>query len=83
VDYQLQMDLEAIHFLISLNRANCTHIIRWLDRLRESPFLTGHARFVDGTGREIQVSNTGRFLVSHWTDHPVKTVRVVKIESTK
>ncbi len=83
MDYSLQMDLEAIHFLIALSDADCTRIVRLVDRLRNSPFTTGHASFVDGTGREIQVSNTGKFLVSHWTDHPVKTVRVVKIESAK
>jgi hypothetical protein len=74
------MDLEATRFLLSLNKSDCTHIVRWLDRLRDAPFSTGHATFRDGTDRDIQVSNTGKFLVSHWTDHPVKTVRVVKIE---
>ena len=83
MDYRLQMDLEAARFLILLNKVDCTHMVRWLDRLRDAPFSTGDVTFRDGTDREIQVSNTGKFLVSHWTDHPVKTVRVVKIEPNR
>jgi hypothetical protein len=80
VDYELQADLEAVRFVLSLKRSDCTRLIRWMDQLKDLPFTEGQLTVLDATGREIQVSKMDKFLVYHWTDHPVKTVRVLKIE---
>lgn len=81
MNYELQVDLEAVRFVLSLKRSDCARLIRWMDQLKDLPFTEGQLIVLDATGREIQVSKTDKFLVYHWTDHPVKTVRIVKIET--
>jgi hypothetical protein len=83
VDYQLQMDLEAVRFLLSLRSADAVQLLDWMDRVKAQPFSQGESVVRDDTGRDIQVSKCRRLLIYHWTDHPVKTVRIVKIERTR
>jgi len=52
-----------------------------MDQLQDNPFQEGELTVFDATGREIQVSRFDRFAIYHWTDHAVKTVRVVRIET--
>jgi acyl-CoA thioesterase FadM len=80
VNYRLTVDFDALQFLFSLRKADQIRLAWWLERLRNSPFSLGQSIVVDPTGRDVQVSKVSRFRVFHWTDHPVKTVQVVKIE---
>ena len=80
MNYRLALDLEALHFLFALSPANRSNLIRWLERLKDTPFYVGPTAITDLTGREIQVSKFSHFRVFYWTDHAVKTVQVVKIE---
>jgi len=83
VNYRLSIDLEAVHFARSLKRNDADRLVRWLDRLKDSPFTTGVMTVRDKTDREIQVSRVDRFLIYHWTDHAVQTVRVNAIEEVE
>jgi hypothetical protein len=80
VNYRLSLDLEALRFLFAVSVANRRNLLRWLESLKNAPFSPGQSIVPDPTGREIQVSLFSHFRIFHWTDHPVKTVRVVKIE---
>jgi hypothetical protein len=80
VNYRLSVDFDALQFLLLLGKADQGRLEWWLERLSNSPFSTGQSVVVDPDGRDVQVSRVDRFRVFHWTDHAVRTVRVVKIE---
>ncbi|MCE0523692.1 MAG: hypothetical protein LV480_12365 [Methylacidiphilales bacterium] len=80
MNYRLSLDLEALHFLFAVSVVNRRNLLRWLEGLKNAPFSTGQSIVLDPTGRDIQVSIFSHFRIFHWTDHPVKTVRVLKIE---
>ena len=80
MDYRLALDLEALRFLFALSPTNRNNLIRWLERLKDTPFSVGQTAITDFTGREIQVGKFSHFRIFYWTDHAVKTVQVVKIE---
>ena len=80
MNYRLALDLEALRFLFALSTANRNSLIRWLERLKNSPFSKGQTIITDPAGREIQVGKFSHFRIFYWTDHAVKPVQVVKIE---
>jgi hypothetical protein len=77
----LAIDLEALRFLLSLKPTHRVKLLQWLDKLQNEPFRSGQLTVADAVGRDIQVSVVSIFLVYHWTDHAVKTVQVVRIET--
>ena len=81
MNYGLDINLGAVHFVRSLRRTEGDRLVRWMDQLQDNPFQEGELTVFDATGREIQVSRFDRFAIYHWTDHAVKTVRVVRIET--
>ena len=83
MDYRLEIDLEVVRFLLSLRQIDGDFLVQQMDFLRQRPFSLGHSSIADDTGRDIQVSKVRNFLIYHWTDHPVKTVRIDKIEISK
>jgi hypothetical protein len=80
VNYRLTVEFDALQFLFALRKADQIRLAWWMERLRNSPFSAGQSIVIDSTGRDIQVSKVYHFRIFHWTDHPVKTVLVVKIE---
>jgi hypothetical protein len=65
VGYRLEADWEVFHFLRTLGKTDEEQLIRWIDRVRNSPFLEGNYTVRDATDREIQVTKVCRFLVFH------------------
>jgi hypothetical protein len=80
VEYGLALDLEVLRLLLSLKAANRTRLLQWLKGLKGAPFTKGQFTVLDSTDRDIEVSRVSNFLVYHWTDHPAKTIQVVRIE---
>ena len=78
-DFSLESS-DALRFLIRQRASDRTLLFRFFDRLAEDPYLAGDFRETDSGGRPIEVAIQGRFIVSYWTDHAVKQVRIVKIE---
>ena len=80
MDYNLTVDSEVLHFFLSLDEEEQAQILRWLGKLKASPFTHGRYIVPDSVGREVEVSIISNYLVYHWTDHAVKTVNVTGME---
>lgn len=78
--YELSVDLEVLQQLLRVEEDERDRVIELLDRLRREPFLSGDYREPDDTGRANEIILVGNLLVFYWSDHAVKTVRVIKIE---
>ncbi len=78
--YDLSVDLEVLQQLLRVEEEERDRVIELLDRLRREPFLSGDYRESDDTGRTNEIILADNILVFFWSDHAVKTVRVVKIE---
>lgn len=79
-DYVLYVRSEAVSFYHALRRPEKEVIERFFDALENNPFLKGETTELDEVGRTVQVKFMGRFKVVFWADHPVKEVKILKLE---
>lgn len=80
VEYVLFMRSEVVEFYRSLRRAERDPISHFFDLLEIIPTLAGETTERDDTGRTVQVKFVGRFKVVYWADHPVKEIKVLKLQ---
>jgi hypothetical protein len=52
-----------------------------LDQVERSPGMNGDYAATDFAGRELQVVTLRQITLAYWTDHAVREVRIVWIES--
>jgi hypothetical protein len=71
---------QAAGFLISLTRVKQRKLIALLEMLAENPMQIGDFHEPDDTGREIQFLWIGDLLIGFWADHPVREIRIVRID---
>ena len=55
-------------------------LLAFFEHLAKHPFTESDWTVNDATGRSNFRAAVGRFLVTFWTDHAVREVRIVKIE---
>lgn len=55
-------------------------LLDFFDRLAANPFGESDWTIEDVTGRTHYRSQVGKHLVTYWTDHAVREVKVVKLE---
>ncbi len=55
-------------------------LLDYFEQLARSPFTETDWVVTDETGRKNYRAAVGRFLVTFWTDHAVREVRIVKLE---
>ena len=78
--YQVVAGQETLDFLFACNQRDRQLLAKLFQELALDPCQTGEYEEADDTGRPLQVRLVGNFLVTFWTDHPVKEVRVVRVE---
>ncbi len=55
-------------------------LLDFFDRLAANPFIESDWAVADSTGRTHDQFAVGRYLVTYWSDHAVREVRIVKLE---
>lgn len=78
--YRFLLAAEAFRFLLTLRAAERQMLDDVFETLARQPFLTGDYQEYDGDGRPMEVLLKGRFLLTFWSDHAAKEVRVVRVE---
>lgn len=81
--YRYAIDCEVAEDILQLSGRYRDEFVKIFRQLADDPFQLGEQNFNDATGRKIQKKQLGRWLVSYWTDHPVKEVRIVGIQRIK
>ena len=80
MEYVLFMRSEAVEFYRSLHRAEKDSLARFFDLLENYPTLKGETTEQDFVGRTVEVKFVGKLKVVYWADHPVKEIKVLKLE---
>ena len=80
VEYVLFMRSEAVEFYRSLRRTEKDSLASFFDLLENYPTLKGETTERDDLGRIVEVKFTGKFKVVYWADHPVKEIKVLKLD---
>ena len=78
--YQLILSEEAARLFAQLSRPRQRQVGVVLDELKLHPFRQGDFRQRDPAGRTNEVILLGDWLVTYWTDHAAKEIRVVALE---
>jgi len=81
--YGIYIHEEAMNFILSRRAADRELILRFFRNLSDDPFQTGAGSTTDAAERRNEVAFLGRFRIVFWADHPIKEVKVVKIEDIK
>ena len=80
VEYVLFMRSEVVELYRSVPRAEKDSLVRFFELLENYPTLKGETTECDDVGRTVEVKFIGKFKVVYWADHPVKEVKVLKLE---
>lgn len=78
--WKVVLNDDAVEFLLGCRAPARRSLIGLLDKLRNDPQMTGDFVEYDDSGRPLQVKLHRQFLVTFWTDHAVKEIRIVQIE---
>jgi hypothetical protein len=78
--WQFVLNEASVHFLLALNSRHRQFLTRALESLANEPLQKGDFEDYDDTGRPIQSKVVGPFVISFWSDHFVKEMRIIKIE---
>ena len=78
--WKLVLNEGAVERLLACRAKRRQTLIRFLEELRAEPQSRGDFQERDDTGRELQVKRHHEFLLTFWTDHSAKEVRIVDIE---
>jgi hypothetical protein len=76
--YTLAAEGEALAAVMTATKAEKAYVAQIFRQLMTNPFQAGETERLNG-GRELQVKRFGKWLVTFWTDHAVKEVRVVAL----
>ncbi len=78
--YQLVLSEAAARTFAQLSRLRQRQAGAALDEVKREPFREGDFRQRDPAGRINEVVLLGGWLVTYWTDHAVREIRVVALE---
>lgn len=80
--YRLLLPLEVSRYYLDLRLGERRKLDKLFDFLVENPHASGDYQEHDQDGRTLEIVRQGRFLLTFWSDHAVKEVRVVRVEKT-
>jgi hypothetical protein len=80
--YRLVLNEDAARFLVQASRPAQRRLNVVLDDLKTSPFRSGDLQELDEEGRENEILAIGNWMVTYWTDHAAREIRVTRLEST-
>lgn len=80
VEYVLFMHSEVVETYRSLRRTEKDLLGQFFDLLENYPTLEGETTERDDSGRTVQVKFVGKFKVVYWADHPVKEIKILRLD---
>ena len=78
--YDVVMPVSRTATFYSAKKRERKALLDYFEQLARSPFTETDWVVTDETGRKNYRAAVGRFLVTFWTDHAVREVRIVKLE---
>ncbi|MEI6147968.1 MAG: hypothetical protein WCS01_02650 [bacterium] len=79
-DYAVAFHFHVAEQLFTIPRHGRAQLMAFFDSLERDPHQSGDYAETDADERQNQVKIVGRWAVTYWSDHPVKEVRVVRLE---
>lgn len=79
--YRTVFTREVSDFICRVSSRDMRFLDDWFDRIESLPDAEGDYTEPDDTGRELQVVVLGSLAIAYWTDHAVREVRIVRIET--
>ena len=70
----------SVEALLTARVGQRNRLIHFLLALTNDPYKEGDFSAQDEVGRTVQIKVVGAYMVTYWSDHPVREVRVVNIE---
>lgn len=80
VPYDVVMPISKMAVFHSASKRERKALLDFFDRLAANPFLESDWTIEDTSERTHFRHQVGRYLVTYWTDHTVREVKVVKLE---
>jgi hypothetical protein len=81
--YKFVLQENAFQFAISRRTAERERLRSFFRTLAADPYREGDFHELDDEGRRTEVVLLGTLLITYWTDHAVKEVRITRIEIVK
>jgi len=81
--YEIVLHEEAWSALAAASNIEQRRLLAYMNELRADPFCLGDFRETDSKGRANEVQLVGEWLVTFWSDHAVREVRVVRLEKVE
>ncbi len=78
--YRFLLTAEVLGFVLTQRGTEQRRLGDLFYFLASQPFLPGDYQERDEDGRMMEVRQFQKFLVTYWSDHAVKEVRVVRVE---
>lgn len=78
--YEIVLHEEAWGALAASTRPKQRCLVRLLEELQADPFRAGDFREKDAEGRANEVWLVDDWLVTYWSDHAARQIRVVRLE---
>ncbi|MBI5771853.1 MAG: hypothetical protein HZA93_29040 [Verrucomicrobia bacterium] len=80
MSYDFSLDREAVATFQAATVRERRLLFDACENLARHPFTRGDYSFVDANGRENHVIDLGDFVLTFWTDHAARMVRILKLE---
>ena len=77
--YKVLISIEILH-VKRPSRRDRELILKFLESLSNDPNKRGDYEERDHVGRQVQIKIVGDFALTYWADHPVKEIKVIRIE---
>ena len=78
--YEIVLHEEALAMLAGGTRPTQRRLLRLLDDLKTNPFRRGDFQESDADGRLNEVLLVDDWLVTFWSDHAAREMRIVRLE---
>ncbi len=78
--YDYSLDREAVVEFSKCSAREQRLPLTAFERLAEHPFSAGDCALRDARGRDNQILDLGEFVISFWSDHAARIVRVTVVE---
>lgn len=79
-DYALVLNQGAAMRLVSASRREQRILADSMEALNVDPFCVGDFQESDTQGRINEVALAGDWLITYWSDHAAREIRVIKLE---
>jgi hypothetical protein len=78
--YEYSLDQEAVTAFACCSPREQRRLLAAFAQVALHPFTTGDSILHGENGRENQLWDLGEFVITFWTDHAVRTVRIVTVD---